>query len=278
MHTDRVALLQNPRLDESGSSQRAKSNVPKAVLVSPGGLTSQGDSIVSNSNHKQTTSKVDLAGDVPFRAIRESTDLKPISVPVKLGTRPPSKVDAQTDCGALLNAINYEWYILHQSDLGALEVPDFHFHLADGSCVLNKGSITLRVEVLHDDGNIVMDTRFQVMPTRDDWTVLLGRPWLRDNKVKVDYGEEVLSIVRDNNTTAAWGADAGSIEYTGDRSAARAIRMIGSDETSAPEWSVQPGIMAEDVETLRGVKVLRKITIGADLTRDQKGQVEEMIL
>jgi hypothetical protein len=54
--------------------------------------------------------------------------------------------------------------------------------------------------------------------------------------------------------------------------------MIGSDETSAPKWSVQPGIMAEDVETLRGVKVLRKITIGADLTRDQKGQVEEMIL
>lgn len=286
----RNALGINPGLDESRSPPPDGNYlVPSAVHVSPGGSSPQGIPPVSATSVSVASKNVDGrlsvpfrtiwedTDSIPFRTIREDTDSRPMTLDIAFESTEGPTTEAQTDCGALLNAISESWFTLHEHGSGTPEAPDFHFALADGSQVLSKGSIDLTLIMLHADGHETAKTRFQIMPTRDSWTVLLGRPWLKVNSIIMDYGQDVLTMPTDSGPKS-WNNERSGLAVQGTGSDTRAIRAVGKVERDDWDWNAQPEPLEDGPTTEdRADKVLAKITIGSDLTETQRNRVQDLI-
>jgi hypothetical protein len=235
---------------------------------------------VSSPLAREYMQHVDYLDGVPCYQIREDCDVRPIDLPVHFDYHSNVVIpaDATTDCGALMNTISWEFYSMNVGRFGELEDPDFHFRLANGSRVHNRGSITLPLVVVHRESLLKYSVRFQVMESEDNWQILLGKPWLWQAKAKVDYGSDTLTIETEDGPKVWHGQ--GWEHRIADRShEPGTIRLVATDGSQEnTDYVVQHEIkLGANEEEPRMDQILAKITIGSELDDTKRQRVIDLI-
>lgn len=252
-----------------------------AMLASQGGVKPPQPNHGVSSNQNDPISSNGNAGQIPTVALRElgaddtNARDRPFNISIGVGEEAANTtaVEATTDSGACVNAMDHQFWLINKDTIGALGPPDFNISVADGRKIGPAGAVTCKVILPHDKGTFETTVRFQVIETTDEWQILLGKPWLRQIKAIVDYNSETLTIKGDE-MDRTWRNIAQAFQIEGDGHV-RSLRA-GQTEEDASYMTAQPEL-PDPVNEDRSTYIMRSVTIGEDLTAEQKQTVSALV-
>lgn len=127
---------------------------------------------------------------------------------------------------------------------------------ADGTHHAALGKVLAQVLVSHPTNTVTAHSTLQVLRTDDNWTVLLGRPWLQHTSAIINHGTDIVSLpVPDGDPISVRG----SIRF---QPQMLPIRGVSSDQFTGPTQQA----------------LLDAIHIGPDLTPSQTSVVQQIII